>query len=125
LIHNLSRFIEKEINYDQKTKRARAMYTLTKKYLASGLKSKEFCKQKSRPCSTFHWWYNQYHKDHHSKPKASSKDFISLKPRVSSQIQSKVFSPMCSIQYPNGVILHLTGQIDFQIIRKLTKYPAE
>jgi hypothetical protein len=96
------------------TPRAKEMFGIIEKYLTSGLRQKEFCRQENIAYSTFHWWLAQYRRVN-GKNKIQQKQFIPIKLKTSPTNGL----PHCRIEYPNGVVLHLTGQYDPQFITTL------
>ena len=106
-----------------RTQRAEEMFSLVKKYLASDLKQKEFCRRESIAHSTFQWWLHEYrYKDKRiSSEKKITKNFIALPP-VSSTV---LCQPSCSIEYPNGVVIRFSSPIDFQIISQLVQIQGQ
>jgi hypothetical protein len=106
------------------TARAHEMFALVEKYLASGITQKRFCEQEAIRYSTFHWWLHQYrHTTHPPRPDAAdgkglSNPFIPLhiKPTIDPSDPSP---PSCAIEYPNGLVVHLFGDVDIRVLSHL------
>lgn len=101
-----------------RTPRAQEMFALVEKYLASGLKQKQFCQQESITYSTFHWWLHEYrHRDGKDVPGKSPAKFIKLPPISSAVLSHHSYS----IEYPNGVTVRLSGPVDVQLVSQLVQ----
>lgn len=99
------------------TVRAQQMFALIEKYLASGLSQKAFCAQEELAFTTFQCWLRKYRAQQQSTPPAFSNDFIPLHVRKASTTMA---SPLtCVVEFPNGVIVRLSGQVDFQLLSHL------
>jgi len=108
------------------TPRAQEMFALIEKYLAGGTSRKEFCKQESITCSTLQWWLGQYRRSNVLTPARtqSPKAFIPVK--VTSHKKTSVASyPACIVEYPNGVIIRLIGELDVQVLSQLICIQAD
>ena len=106
------------------TARAQEMYALVEKYLASGLTQKRFCEQEAIRYSTFHWWVHQYrhttrpHKPDTEGEKKLSNPFIPL--HITPTIDpSDPSPPSCAIEYPNGLVVRLFGDVDIRVLSHL------
>ncbi len=106
----------------QPIRRAQEMFAIIEKYLASGLKRKEFCERESITYSTFHWWFHQYRKSN-SSDKASPKDFVRVHNPSSREIPLDLQST-CIVEYPNGVVLRFSGKMDIRSIAQLVNIQA-
>ena len=102
-----------------RTQRTQDMFALIEKYLSSGLKQKQFCQQESIAYSTFQWWLHEYrHRDDKYAPKKpSSKKFIKLPPLSPNVLSHHSYS----IEYPNGITVHLSGPVDVPLISQLVQ----
>ena len=102
--------------------RAQEMYTLIEKYFTTNLNQKTFCEQQGITYSTFHWWLSKYKNNSPTSMTNRSKssgDFIPV--HVGSPDTSTVFSSVCYIEYPNGVIVHLLD-VNVQVISELIQF---
>ena len=106
------------------TRRALEMFAIIEKYLASGLKRKEFCEQESITYSTFTWWFHQHRKSNPSSVKASPKDFIQVHRPPSQEISTQQ-GPTCVVEYPNGVVIRFSGEMNVHTISQLVKIQAD
>lgn len=101
------------------TPRARQMFTVVEKFLASGLSQKVFCQQEGIVLTTFGWWFKQYRQAQNPRPKASlpattkTNSFIPLvvNPPASADPPTR-----CVIEFPNGVVVRLTGAVSPQML---------
>ncbi|MDZ7360352.1 MAG: hypothetical protein ONB46_06450 [candidate division KSB1 bacterium] len=85
------------------------------KYLASGLSQKAFCAQENLAFSTFQCWLrkNHAHRRHTVAPSARGNSFIPLYVR-----QTPLAPPplSCVIEFPNGVNIRLSAQVNLQLL---------
>lgn len=108
------------------TPRAQEMFALIEKYLAGGTSRKEFCKQESIPLSTLQWWLGQYRRTSHTKTESvrSSETFVPVK--ITSPKNTSISSyPACIVEYPNGVVIRLIGELDVQVLSQLICIQAD
>ena len=103
--------------------RTQEMFTRIEKYLAAkrrarGLTQKAFCEQEGLALSTFQNWLQKYRARQRQleNPPASHSGFIPLHVR-----QAPIAAPplSCVIEFPNGVIIRLSGQVDMQVLSHL------
>ena len=99
------------------TRRAREMFRVIEQFLSSNQSRQEFCQRHGIRYSTLHWWLGQYRQrngqSQHNTP--SQKKFIPIELKPSAATNQ----PHYQIEYPNGVVLHLYGQFDAQLITEL------
>jgi hypothetical protein len=98
------------------TPRAKQMFPLIEKFLVSEVTQQRFCQQQDIRLSTFQWWLHQYRKvnkiaTRQTKPAAPK--FIPIKLEAPAPI---TIPPQCRIEYPNGIVLHLSGQLNPEFI---------
>jgi hypothetical protein len=98
------------------TPRAIEMYTFIKQYLQSDIKQKEFCSQHDLKLATFQKWLHLYRKDQQKKSTSNS-EFIPIK--INSVAKNLISPSGCTIEYPNGIILRIHGDIDVSVIQDL------
>lgn len=104
------------------TERAREMFPLVEKFLnITGLTQKEFCQQQEIRLSTFKWWLKIYrivNSRAAQKAKPSTQQFVPIELKTSITDNNPTH---CKIEYPNGVIIHLCGQLDSTFIVQLVQ----
>ncbi|MDZ7314363.1 MAG: hypothetical protein ONB45_24165, partial [candidate division KSB1 bacterium] len=100
------------------TPRAHEMFTYIEKYLASGLSQKAFCTQENLALTTFQYWLRKYRAPHrHAEaPSAPGNRFIPLHVRETPLAPPPL---SCVIEFPNGVNIRLSGQVDAQLLSHL------
>ena len=101
------------------TPRAKQMFPLIEKFLVSGFTQKKFCQQQGITLSTFQWWVSQYRKIKNipaRKTTPATKKFIPVKLETTAPIN---IQPHCRIEYPNGVVLHVSGKVNVEFIINL------
>ncbi len=108
----------KNSNVSPRTHRAQEMFALVEKYLASGLTAKKFCQNESITYSTFQWWLHEYRKEKNASTKPISKKFVTLLP-PQSHGSPALWQNSYAIEYPNGVVLRLTGPVDVKVVSQL------
>jgi hypothetical protein len=92
------------------------MFPLIEEFLVSGNTQKRFCQQQDIRLSTFQWWLHQYRKVNNipaRKTKPATNKFIPVSLETTAPI---TFQPHCSIEYPNGIVLHLSGHLNPEFI---------
>ncbi|MDZ7366877.1 MAG: hypothetical protein ONB43_13560 [candidate division KSB1 bacterium] len=100
------------------TPRAHEMFAYIEKYLASGLSQKAFCAQENLVFSTFQCWLRKYRAHHRQAeaPSAPANRFIPLHVRETPPAPPPL---SCVIEFPNGVNIRLSGQVDAQLLSHL------
>ena len=100
-------------NRSRLTTRAQEMFTLVEKYLASGLSQKAFCAQEAIAFSTFQNWLKKYRLRQRQVERSGTapNGFMPLLVRVP-QAQPN-HSLQCVIEFSHGVIIRLSGPVDF------------
>lgn len=96
--------------------RAEAMFACIEKYLAAkahdGLLQKTFCAQEGLAISTFQNWLQKYraHQRQVETAPVPAKRFIPL------HVQAPPNTPplSCVLEFPNGVMLRLSGAVDLE-----------
>lgn len=129
------------------TPRAKEMYPIIKKYLSLNGKitQKAFSQQQGVPLSTFQWWLQQYRESSATPPPAVSpaagpeqgnplpRPFIPLpcptclqavrqaegRRGVGSGEKRAESSSHYVIEYPNGVIIRISGSLEVEFLRLL------
>lgn len=87
---------------------------LVKKYLASNLTLKAFCQREKLAYSTFLSWLRKYRAAQSDSPRSSgtASGFVPLQV----QLPSPAF---CTLEYPNGVLIHFSSAVDAQVLAPL------
>ena len=120
------------------TSRAKEMYSIIEKYLSLNGKitQKAFSQQQGIPLSTFQWWLKQYRESLATLPPASSlpagperrnltpQPFIPLRVAGICAVGrggDKRAEPPSHyvIEYPNGVIVRISGSVEVEVLRRL------
>ena len=97
--------------------RRRSRFALIEKYLDSGLTQDKFCEQQHLAYSTFQFWLKKYRQENPNQAKkqqASDNRFLPLTFSLPKTEPAPVV-----IEYPNGVILHINGVIEPQLLLQL------
>jgi len=99
-----------------------------KKYLASGLTQKEFCQQEKLAYPTFLAWLRKYRtalgQALNSNPTASGFVPLQLEPSTClhrSRGRQARRAASCTLEFPNGVLVHFSGDIDAQLLTCLLR----
>ena len=82
-----------------------------KEWESSGLKRAEYCRQNNFPVSTFDYWRHRIRKE---SEKANGNSLVKL-PVVIQQAQSCSLS----IEYPSGHKIHIPGNYNSTMLRRL------
>ena len=121
------------------TPRARKMYLIIEKYLSRNGKitQKAFSQQEGIPLSTFQWWLKQYRESSATPSLAVSlaagpeqgvlpqQPFIPLpcptegRRRVGDGDKRAESPTHYVIEYPNGVIIRISGSLEVEFLRRL------
>jgi len=97
--------------------RRQLRFATIEKYLASGLTQKQFCQQEQLTYSTFQLWLKKYRQANadfaHEQRDQPGTSFVPL-----------TFTPPTTkadyiIEYPNGVVLHISGATEPQTLVQL------
>lgn len=95
-----------------------ARIALIKKYLASGLTQREFCQQQKLAYPTFLAWLRKYRAAEGQTPDLSpaAPSFVPL------QVEPLAHrAASCTLEYPNGVLVHFSGDINVQLLTCLLR----
>lgn len=106
-------------NPNRLTPRAQEMFARVEKYLASGLSQKAFCVQEAIAFSTFQNWLKKYRlrQGQFEQPGTAPNGFMPLLVRVP---QAQPNHPLqCVIEFSHGVIIRLSGPVDFAKLAQL------
>jgi len=91
-------------------------FATIEKYLASGLKQKQFCLQEQLTYSTFQLWlkkYRQANADSTHERSQSGNNFVPI------TFQPRAAKADYVIEYPNGVVLRVSREIEPQTLIQL------
>jgi hypothetical protein len=101
------------------SKTASAMFPLVEKFLGSdGISRNDFCQEHGFTLAKFNWWlriYRQFNTKTGKTNKSHSNKFIPIKPSLAMDSHPQ----QCKIEYPNGVVVHLSGQLDITFVHQL------
>jgi hypothetical protein len=121
------------------THRSKKMYSLIESYLShkGKITQKAFSQQKGIPLSTFQWWLKHYRESSATLPPASSltagpeQGNLSPQPFIPfpcptegrwgfGSEEKRADSPShYVIEYPNGVIIRISGSVEVEVLRQL------
>ncbi|MFZ5517091.1 MAG: IS66 family insertion sequence element accessory protein TnpA [Candidatus Zhuqueibacterota bacterium] len=97
-----------------------ARMAVIEKYLASGQVQKEFCQNEQISYATFHYWLKKYRQGQTSSASGEPLPNCSVPITFSSAAVSHP-APCYTIEYPGGVVLHISAPLDphalIQLIR--------
>jgi len=101
------------------TPRAQEMLPRLEKYLASNLSQKAFCAQEGLAYQTFRYWLRQYRTPQRRQKKSSltPTGFIPLRVRPPAPPDDS--HSRCVIEFPHGVIVRLSGPLDWHRLSQL------
>ena len=85
------------------------------KYLDSGLTQRQFCQQENVAFSTLQFWLRRYRESNPEAQESTRDHFVALQFR--SPLQTDW--PHYTIQYPNGVVVHVNGTISPEFLHVL------
>jgi hypothetical protein len=88
------------------------------KYLASDLTQKQFCQQEQLAYSTFQVWLKKY-RQAQVEPGLKQNSDNSFVPLTFTSTTAKLDSAHYIIEYPNGVVLRVSGLIEPQTLLQL------
>jgi len=91
-----------------------------KKYLASGLTQKAFCRQESLVDVTFQCWLRKYRAAQY-QPRVSSPSRNRFIPLQVQPATAAAHNPSCTLEYPNGVRIHFSGTVDAHLLSHLLR----
>jgi hypothetical protein len=94
-----------------------ARFALIEKYLDSGLTQDKFCEQQQLAYSTFQFWLKKYRQVNSNRAKEQQSPANTFLPLTFTSPKNDP-APMV-IEYPNGVILHINGAIEPQLLIQL------
>jgi hypothetical protein len=89
-----------------------------KKYLASGLTQREFCQQEKLAYPTFLAWLRKHRAALGQAPNSNStaSRFVALQLEPSARRAAS-----CTLEFPNGILVHFSGDIDAQLLTCLLR----
>ena len=85
------------------------------KYLDSGLTQRQFCQQENVAYSTLQFWLRRYRESNPGVQESNRDNFVALQVRTPLQTDP----PHYTIQYPNGVVVHVNGTISPEFLHVL------
>lgn len=106
------------LNPNRLTPRAQEMFARVEKYLASGLSQKAFCTQEAIAFSTFQNWLKKYRVcQRQIEQQPATARFIPLHVGEPRALPNR--SLQCVIEFSHGVIIRLSGPVDFAMLARL------
>lgn len=97
--------------------RRQARFALIEKYLDSGLTQEKFCEKQHLAYSTFQFWLKKYRQENPDRAKEQQSPANTFLPLTFTSPKTEP-APVV-IEYPNGVILHINGAIEPQLLIQL------
>ncbi len=102
--------------------RAQEMFARIEKYLvakerAASLTQKAFCKQANLPLTTFQNWLKKYRSRQRQAETSAPNGFIPLRVRGPRALPNPPLQ--CVIEFSHGVIIRLSGPVDFAMLAQL------
>ena len=96
--------------------RRQLRFATIEKYFASGLTQKQFCQQEQLAYATFQLWLKKYRQANadatHERPQPGN-NFV---PLTFTPLKPKSDFSHYIIEYPNGVVLRVSGEIEPQTL---------
>lgn len=96
------------------------MFTLIRKWEASGISQEKFFKDSGIAKSTFGYWRKKYLREY-GADKDQGRNFIPVKIDAPVEESGHKTENQIELHYPNGVNLIWSGNIDFAKLMKLVK----
>jgi transposase-like protein len=97
-----------------------ARIAFVEKYLQSGLTQKAFCQRENLVHGTFHSWLRK-HRATRRRPRASSPTWSGFIPLCVQPAPTAAHAASCTLEYPNGVLIHFSGTVDAQLLSSLLR----
>lgn len=94
-----------------KLKRRKEMFHLVELWKSSRMSRNNFCEQHNLRRTTFYYWVKKYERE----IQQVSSDFVALEVNK----EEPVFASNISLEYPNGIKVHLSEQIELSTLKKL------
>lgn len=98
---------------DERENWKQEMFSLIKKWKASGITQRDFCNRHDLSIPTFHYWLRKYKQIYHS----SENGFVPVEISPATGIIKREIQ----IHYPNGVLLTLSDEASISRIKALIK----
>lgn len=105
-----------------KSSHAHQMFEMVERFLESRFSQTEFCHQHEIAYWTFRYWLKKYqaHKLHQRPNTSESEPGSAFVPvRIQPPETVRLHSSSCVIEYPNGVLVRLSGAVDAQLVAEL------
>ncbi|MGH7494015.1 MAG: IS66 family insertion sequence element accessory protein TnpA [bacterium] len=97
-----------------------ARIAFVKKYLESGLTQKAFCQRENLVHGTFHSWLRKYRATRR-RPRTSSRTRRGFIPLCVQPATTATHAASCTLEYPNGILIHFSGAVDAQLLSSLLR----
>ena len=101
------------------TPRAQVMFPIIEKYLASGMTQRAFCQTENLKLATLQKWLGKYRETQKATSQPEAAAFITLPQASDSAWRAQPAETICTITYPHGVSVCLTGSPDAFLIGQL------
>ena len=95
---------------------------LVEKYLESGLTQKAFCQRENLVLGTFHSWLRKYRATRPQSPGSSPSRNRFIPLRVQ-HTPTAAHAVSCTLEYPNGILIHFSGTVEAQLLLSLLGAP--
>jgi len=92
-----------------------ARSALIKKFLESGLTQKAFCQRENLVPATFHTWLRKY-RSSQRRSRVSSPTRNGFIPLRVQPVPTAARTAWCTLEHPNGVLIHFSGTVDNQLL---------
>jgi hypothetical protein len=103
--------------FQTQQERRQARFAIIEKYLNSGLTQDKFCEQQQLAYSTFQFWLKKYRQENPDRAKKQQSSDTRFLPLTFTPPKTEPASLV--IEYPNGVILHVHGVMEPQLLLQL------
>jgi transposase-like protein len=97
-----------------------ARIAFVNKYLESGLTQKAFCQRENLVHATFHSWLRKY-RTSRRRPRVSSPTRNGFIPLCVQPATPAAHAASCTLEYPNGTLIHFSGTVDAQLLSSLLR----
>jgi len=112
----------------QKSRAAENRAAVVEKYLAAkgqprSLTQRAFCQREGLGYTTFQSWLQKYRSAHRQTSAPVRRGFIPI--RLQPPTVAALPATSCALEFPNGVVVHLAGPLDPQLLSYLIHTAGE